>query len=225
MQCRAGGWLRWRPDTDAGVLKQCAEQTWANQFSEASSRMDSNFFENRDVGVVEGKPVPLEAGLGLPAPDALTISKWQEEKCLILEGQVEWEDESSRRMLQAALLHPSVRTEVERELAAMQLCTSQKTAARSESKKKIPEDRAEKVKRWRALLGLQNSKMREKLWPSIGKKTSKGAKKSLKKSLKKAFIGKMRSKYSAGKKAKMAAKKAKLRSQRPKHRTRQSQRK
>ncbi len=121
-----------------------------------------------------------------------------------MEGEADWDDEVERRRLQAALLHPTVRSEVERELAAMQMCTSQKTAAAEGTKKKIPEERAAKAARWRAELGLQTSKMREKLWPVIGTKSAKKAKKHLKKG----FAGKVWSKMSAAKKDKKAAKKA-----------------
>ena len=119
-ECRAGGWFHYRP-TKAGLVK-ASDQEWAASLTEGSSRMDNEFRKRRDSCVVNGVP-------NLIADNAVEkvereVSYWQDADPLLLSGKPEM-DHLELRRLQAAMLHPSVRSDIEAELAMVALCCSQ----------------------------------------------------------------------------------------------------
>ena len=176
-ECRAGGWFHYRP-TKAGLVKS-SDQEWAACLTEGSSRMDSEFRRRRDSWVVNGVPNPI-------ADNAVEkvereISYWQDADPLLLSGEAEM-DHLELRRLQAAMLHPSVRTDVEAELAMVALCCSQ-NPVRKRALKDNP-SRAFRSASWRTELS-KKRKLEDALWPSVtGKLHSKKLKKQMLKKLK-----------------------------------------
>ena len=132
-ESRACGWLHYRPKTKTGKLELSSSQAWAKVLTEGSSRMGPEFRVNRDSWVVDGQPEPRkETDDVAPRKEVLAVSHWEEldETALVLDAEPEM-DEIERVRLQAALLHPSVRSEIEHELAALALCTSQKISRKA----------------------------------------------------------------------------------------------
>ena len=119
----------------------------------------------------------------------------------MVEAEQELLSEVDLRRLQAALLHPSVRSEVEKDLAAVQLCQSQKTRKVKDDSKKIPKLlRADRAMGWRSELAKKRN-LESALWPIRGKAKSARSKKSLRKRLKKRLLGKVWTKLSKTKRA------------------------
>jgi hypothetical protein len=156
--------------------------------------MDKSFRSDRSSWVHLGV-AQVVAG-STPQQDELENTYWTDETALVLEAEQDLLDEVELRRLQAALLHPSVRTEIEQELAAVQLCQSQKPVRAKESHKKVPKVlRADRAANWRTELARKRD-LEGALWPSRGKATSARA---AKKHLKKALAGKLWTKASKSK--------------------------
>ena len=83
----------------------------------------------------------------------MAVSHWEEldETALVLDAEPEM-DEIERIRLQAALLHPSVRSEIEHELAALALCTSQKSSRKATTPAVPKATRRERASKWRETL-------------------------------------------------------------------------
>ena len=200
-EARACGWLHWRPSPSTGILQLSSSQPWADKFTEGSSRMDSSFREDRNSWVPLGVPDPVSA-LTAPQREEL-VSYWSDPQPLVVEAEQGLMDELDLRRLQAALLHPSVRSEVEKDLAAVQLCQSQKRGRQKEgATKPQKESRSARASAWKAELGRKRD-LEGELWPVRGKAKSARSKKSLKKKL----TGKFWSKLSKAKRDRKAAEK------------------
>jgi murein L,D-transpeptidase YcbB/YkuD len=134
-----------------------------------------NFSKEEELAVKAGPdPKDQEGDYFEPAGDlAGTV--------LTVEAEQDLFSVQEQLQLQAALLHPSLRSQHEHTLAALALTTSQapKTSKHPDAPK---ETRAEKVARWRAALGSGSIAARlAELVPASGRKTA--AKKKLKKAL------------------------------------------
>ncbi len=81
--------------------------------------MDSEFRVNRDSWVIDGVPKPI-ADQAVEKV-GLAVSYWSDPDPLLLTGEPEM-DELELRQLQACMLHPSARADVEAELAMVALC-------------------------------------------------------------------------------------------------------
>lgn len=184
---RAAGWAHYRPQ--GGSLIRCSQEAWAQNLAEGSGKLGPNFWPQREDHVdEEGKPLVDD---GPPQPEVLEEDYFLTEQALLLEGEQEVWSLVEQRQFEAALLHPSVRAEVDEELAELALVTSQKSkrarsgAGRAAKKPKVC--RREAAKEWRAALGGKTVAARlASLVPH-----SKGAKKKLAKHLFKMKLGKM----------------------------------
>ncbi len=214
-ESRCAGWLHWRPDITAKVLVKADSQQWAKRWTEGSSRMGPDFRANRDSFVENGLPVwVVSKAEQLGEPRELQVSYFDEDADdLTLTEESDLMTPQEQLQLTAALLHPSVRSRLEQQLAELTLMTSQKPKEKS-TKAVAPQlTRAEKAEAWRKQLEHSTVSTRlSKLTPAAGKKNRKGVKKHLAKSL----AGKPASKLSlkrkwvkfAQNKKKAAAKKA-----------------
>jgi len=201
-EARACGWMHFRPDTQAKVLQPVASQTWSRRYPEGSSRMGPEFRQSRDQTVVNGIPVsPQEHFIseGVPKeqqPDYFEDSNFETQtggNLVIVGEEKEIQSVEDQLRLQAALLHPRVRGEQERQLAQLLLCTSQlakpkaNVAGQTKAQQKAaPLSRAERALEWRARLGTKA--VQDRLHEMVA---TTGKKKSLvKKALKKGWVGK-----------------------------------
>ena len=152
-ESRACGWLHYRPA--GGELKRAGDQKWAESLTEGTHKTTPQMRGRREEGVSEaGKPIldMLKQDL---EPKAYEKCYYDEED-LVLHGQPSVLDHVEQRRLEAALLHPSVRKEVEEELASLALVTSQVPARRKVKEgtpKKTKASRKEKADTWREGLG------------------------------------------------------------------------
>ena len=119
-ELRATGWLHFRPH--AGKLRRAEEESWAVNLTEGTHKMGPNFREHREDHVVEGIPqhVMLEV-----KPQRLEDAYFDDYDALVIEAEPDVLTMVEQRRLDAALLHPSMRADIEQELAELQLMTSQ----------------------------------------------------------------------------------------------------
>ena len=140
-ELRATGWLHYRPH--AGMLRRAAEEPWAANMTEGTHKMGPNFREHREDHVVEGIPqhVMLEV-----KPQRLEDGYFDDYEALVIEAEPDVLTMVEQRRLDAALLHPSMRQEIEEELAELQIMTSQlprqKKSRREEGQKPSSRDRS-----------------------------------------------------------------------------------
>ena len=127
-ESRAVGWLHWRPDSTAKVLVKDDSKEWAKRWTEGSSRMGPAFRVKRDSFVENGLPVKVVSKAEqLGEPRELQVSYFNEDaNDLELTGESDLMTPQEQLQLTSALLHPSVRTRLEQELAELTLVTSQK---------------------------------------------------------------------------------------------------
>jgi hypothetical protein len=149
-ELRATGWLHYRPRD--GRLARASEEQWAACLTEGTHKMGHNFRGQREQHVVDGRP-QLEA----PAePEKDEENYFQDPDVLELAAEPDLLPLVEQRRLEALLLHPSVRSEVEQELAELEVVTSQRPRGgrvKSSAAKKCKLTRMEKVAAWRAALG------------------------------------------------------------------------
>ena len=202
-ESRACGWLHWRPDCKDKVLKKADEESWGKKLTEGSSRMGPAFRAGRDSFVHNGLPAKeLTRSELVGEPRELQVSYF--EQCaedLELQGQQDVISPQEQLELEAALLHPSLRTALEEEMAQVALVTSQKPAVRKSTTTPTKLSRGEKGELWRDKLRYSTVQDRlDKLVPSTGKK-SKSKNRAEKKAAKKKVAGKPWCKLSAQRKA------------------------
>ena len=150
-ELRATGWLHYRPH--AGRLRRAAEEPWAANMTEGTHKMGPNFREHREDHVVEGIPqhVMLEV-----KPQRLEDGYFDDYEALVIEAEPDVLTMVEQRRLDAALLHPSMRQEIEDELAELQIMTSQlprQKKVKEGGKTKTKLERKELVALWREALG------------------------------------------------------------------------
>jgi len=192
-ELRATGWLHYRPLQ--GKLERASSEPWAAKWTEGTHKMSPAFRANRESHVKDGKPAYEEkAGA---APDVLEENYFDATDALELVAEPDCLSQVEQRRLDAALLHPSVRKEVEAELAELALVTSQKPKKAKEGGPKLAKQaREEKVKAWRLALGGKAIAARlAALVPY-----SKASKKKVKKHLLKSVKGKLKLKKPKAKK-------------------------
>ena len=150
-ELRATGWLHFRPH--AGKLRRAEEESWAVNLTEGTHKMGPNFREHREDHVVEGIPqhVMLEV-----KPQRLEDAYFDDYDALVIEAEPDVLTMVEQRRLDAALLHPSMRAEIEQELAELQLMTSQlprKCKLKKGGSKQTKLERNDLVALWREGLG------------------------------------------------------------------------
>ena len=93
-----------------------------SELDRSTHKMGSNFREHREDHVVEGIPqhVMLEV-----KPQRLEDAYFDDYDALVIEAEPDVLTMVEQRRLDAALLHPSMRAEIEQELAELQLMASQ----------------------------------------------------------------------------------------------------
>jgi hypothetical protein len=150
-EARACGWLHWRPGPSG--LQLASEQEWAKSLTESTHKIAPEVLARRGEGVVLGRPT-FDYSKGQMAPERLENCYFNEED-LVLEADQGLLDPVAQRRLEALFLHPSVRSEVEKELAELSLVTSQRPTRKvKEGEAKKPKtSRAEKASSWRVALG------------------------------------------------------------------------
>ena len=150
-EARACGWLHWRPGPSG--LELASEQEWAKSLTESTHKIAPEVRARRGEGVVLGRPT-FDYSKDQIAPERLENCYFNEED-LVLEADQGLLDPVAQRRLEALFLHPSVRSEVEKELAELSLVTSQRPTRKvKEGEAKKPKtSRAEKAASWRVALG------------------------------------------------------------------------
>ncbi len=201
-ESRACGWLHWRPDCKAKVLRRADEEHWGQQLTEGSSRMGPAFRVRRDQFIHDGLPAKQISKTELIGePRELQISYFEPSvDDLELEGQPDILLPQEQAEMEAALLHPSIRTAVQQELAEIALVTSQKSAVQKKPATTTSSkmSRVEKGELWRQQLRYSTVSDRlGKLMPTTGKKKDN---KKIKKADQKAVAGKPSWKLSANRK-------------------------
>ena len=186
-ELRATGWLHYRPHD--GKLRRAAEEPWAANLTEGTHKMGPDFREHREDHVLEGIPqhVVLEV-----KPQRLEEAYFDDYDALVIEAEPDVLTVVEQRRLDAALLHPSVRAEVEQELAELHIMTSQLPR-----KKKVKEgaitksklERTELVALWKEALG--GKAIASRLAAMVP--YSKSKKKKVKKHMLKGIAGKLAS--------------------------------
>ncbi len=179
-ESRAAGWLHWRPDSKAKVLVNADSKQWAKRWTEGSSRMGPELRRKRDSFVENGPPVwVVTKAEQLGEPRELQVSYFNEDADdLTLTGESDLMTPQEQLQLTAALLHPSVRTRQEQELAELTLMTSQKPKEKSTKATTPKPTRTEKAEGWRKQLQHSTVSIRlSKLTPAAGKKKNKAVKK------------------------------------------------
>ncbi len=156
--------------------------------TEGTHKLGPRFRDQREDHVQDGKP---QADAPMPEPDKMEEDYFKAEAVLELEGEQAVWSLVEQRQFEAALLHPSVRQEVEDELAEVALMTSQlpRRARKDTSgpKKKTKLCRREAALQWRAALGGKTAAARlASMVPH-----SKGARKKVAKHLFKSKLGKL----------------------------------
>ena len=148
---RACGWLHWRPLE--GRLQKADSipgkaNDWARRHTEGSSRLGPDMRAGRSNYVTEeGRPLAIleKADVAIPEEEQVA-SFYDEANDLTLAGQDDCRSKTDALRLDALLLHPSVRQEVEEELAQLALLPSQK---KEKEPSKPARTREEKAKAWR----------------------------------------------------------------------------
>ena len=134
-------------------------------------------------------------------PARLEDTYWDDYEALALEGEPDVLSLVDQRRLDAALLHPSLRSEVEQELAEVMLMTSQLPRKRKGCKegpaKKTKLERQEMVQAWKKELGSKAIAARlASMVPCTGKKA-----KTVKRQIIKKISGKLKQRSKKAKKA------------------------
>ncbi len=131
VEARACGWCHYRPDTQEHKLKPVLGQPWAAGLTEGSSRIGPEQRSERGADVTDGVPNPLLDKKLEPAEGQAQLSYFDQdaELDLVLLGQQAVQQGLDELRLEAALLHPKVRSQEEETLAEVALLTSQ-TAVR-----------------------------------------------------------------------------------------------
>ena len=195
-EARATGWLHYRPRE--GRLQRASEEPWAASLTEGTHKMDASFREHREDHVVDGKPEQMMLEM---TPARLENTYWDDYEALALEGEPDVLSLVDQRKLDAALLHPSLRSEVEQELAEVMLMTSQLPRKRKGCKegpaKKTKLERQEMVQAWKKELGSKAIAARlASMVPCTGKKV-----KTVKRQIIKKISGKLKQRSKKAKKA------------------------
>ena len=150
-EARAVGWLHFRPGGEQ--LVEASRQKWAGNLRESTRKIAPDLMKRRAETVKDGKPV-LDYGVDKLQPERLENSYFDDgdggDGDLVLDAGQEVLDLVESRRLDAALLHPSVRAEVEQKLAEVALVSSQKPRTVKEgTPRKHKATRSERALEWK----------------------------------------------------------------------------
>ncbi len=171
------------PDTQEHKLKPVLGQPWAAGLTEGSSRIGPEQTSERGAHVTDGVPNPLPDRKLEPAEGQAQLSYFDQnaEPDLVLLGQPAVQQGLDQLRLEAALLHPNLRSQEEETLGEVALLTSQTAVRQRDSEAERNLAREQRAEQWIVNLGRKTIAARlAQLTPHARRQKEANKKKQLK---------------------------------------------